>query len=184
MRELRSHGVTLIELVVVIAILGVVALVAIPSLFSGDAKRLDVATAEVVAALRYARSEAMRSGEVHGININPSNQRVVVYRSNLSTVPVSMAEVLRHPVDHKPYDFDLDTAVMAKGVSISNDQAVFLYPDGRRNDVLFDANGLPIWINSATSATYPLFDAMVQLDYGSLRRSVRVAPVTGRVSFK
>ena len=184
MRALRSHGVTLIELLVVIAILGLVALVAIPNLSSGDAKRLDVATAEVVAALRYARSQALRSGEVHGITINPGVQRVVVYRSNLSTNPVSMAEVMRHPVDHKPYDFDFDTAAMLSGVRISNGQAVFLYPDGRRNAVLFDASGVPIWIDASTSTTHPLYEGMVQLDYSGMQRTVWVAPATGRVSFE
>lgn len=183
MRELRSHGVTLIELVVVIAILGVVALVAIPNLFSGDVKRLDVAASEVAAALRYARSEALRSGEVHGVEINHATQRVVAYKADLSTEPVGMALILTHPVDRKPYDFDFDTAVMTSGVSIGNFQKPFQFFSGREMSVLFNASGLPIWIDSTTSTTYPLLDGMVELDYGAQQRTVRVA-LTGRVTIE
>ncbi len=180
---MRSHGVTLVELLVVVSILGVVALVAIPNLSSGGAKRLDLATAEVVAAVRYARSEALRSGQIHGIQISQATQRVVVYKADLATDPVSMAVILSHPVDHKPYDFDFDTAAMTAGVSISNEDDPFVYyVAGRRKNLLFDASGQPVWIVSGTGTTWPLEDGMIQLDYRSQQRIVRVATLTGRVS--
>lgn len=182
MTGLRSHGVTLIELVVVVSILGVVALVTIPSLFSEDAKRLDVATAEIVAALRYTRSEAMRSGEVHGIKINPSSQKVEVYRPDFSLDPVGI-ELLTHPVDHKSYKFDFDKVVMFAGVSINKDANPFLYSDGRSKDLLFNANGLPVRIDPATATTYPLLDGAIRLDYGALQRTVHIA-MNGRVNVK
>jgi type II secretion system protein H len=179
---LRSRGVTLPELLIVLTILGVVAAAAIPGFSSTDGKRLDLAAAEVAAALRYARSESMHSGEVHGIRVSTNNQRVVVYKADLATDPVSIDVILRHPVDKKPFDFDFDTAKMTAGVRIGNNLDPFLYGTGRRMSVLFDASGAPIWIVSSTSTTYPLQDGMVQLNSGNQQRIVRVAPVTGRVT--
>ena len=60
MRKSRSHGVTLVELLVVISILGVVALVAIPDFSSSKPAQLDLAANEFAAAMRFARSESMR----------------------------------------------------------------------------------------------------------------------------
>ena len=73
---------------------------------------------------------------------------------------------------------------MVSGVRIGNDQAAFIYPGTRRNDVLFDASGKPIWIDAGAGTTYLMLDGMVLLDYGSLQQIVRVAPITGRVSFE
>ena len=184
MRALRSHGVTLVELLIVVSILGIFALVAIPNLSSGGAKRLDVATAEVVAALRYARSEAMRSGEVHGIKVNHDRDKVEVYKADLSTDPVSIGELLTHPVDHKPYVFDFDTAQMTLGVSISNNDDSFRYrgDTDRNKNLLFDASGTPIWIDTDNGETYALRYGKIKLSYNELERTVWVAAVTGRVT--
>jgi Tfp pilus assembly protein FimT len=168
----------------VVAILGVVAAAAIPGLRSGDGKRLDLAAEQVAQAIRYARSEALRSGQMHGIEISQNTQRVVVYRADLSTDPVGMAAILTHPVDKKPYDFDLNTAALVSGVRITNALDPFKYATGRRMNLLFSATGAPVWTVISSHTTYPLQDGMVQLDYGNQRRTVRVTPYTGRVTIQ
>jgi prepilin-type N-terminal cleavage/methylation domain-containing protein len=184
MRVLRSHGVTLVELLVVVSILGVVALAAIPDFRSADPARLDLAAGEIAEAIRYARSEALRTGEVHGIEISQNTQRVVVYRADLAATPVGMASILSHPVARQPFDFEVDTHPATSGVTIINAQDPFLYATGRRKNLLFDATGVPIWIVNATGTTYVLQDGLVELGYRNGKRSVRVAPITGRVTVK
>ena len=179
---LRSHGVALPELLIVLCIMGIVAAAAIPIFSSDGTKRIDVAATEVATALRYARSEALRSGEVHGVEINQDTQHVVVYKANLTTNPVSMAAILPHPVDRKPYDLDFDTAMMTTGVIIGNDLDSFLYGAVRNKNLLFDTTGAPIWIVSSTETIHPLQDGMIRLVYGTQQRTVRVAPYTGRVT--
>lgn len=180
--RLRSHGVTLIELLVVVAIMGVVAVAAIPDLRSADPYMLELAAEEVAEAIRFARSESVRTGEIHGIQISQNTQRVVVYKADLTTSPVSMGSILYHPVARQPFDFDLDNRALTGGVRIINTQDPFLYATGRRKNLLFDASGVPIWIVNATSSTYILEDGTVQLGYGKGTRTVQVARITGRVT--
>ena len=183
MRAWRSHGVTLIELLLVVSILGIVALVAIPFLSHGGAKRLDVATAEVVTAIRYARSEAIRTGKVHGVEINSELQRVSVYKADITTDPVSKAALLIHPVDRKPYVMDFDTAAMVAGVRIDNEDDVFRFPGKSSSNLLFSPSGMPGIINKLDDSALPLLEGLVRLTYDKQQRTVRVA-INGRVSLE
>ena len=178
----RSHGVTLVEVLVVVAIVGVVAVAAIPDLRSGDDYRLELVAQEIAQAIRFARSESVRTGEVHGIQISENTQRVVVYKADMATSPVGMALILYHPVARQPFDFDLDTHPLAKGVRITNTQSPFRYGNGRLKNLLFTASGIPYWIVNSSGTTYPLLDGTVQLGYGNGSRTVTVAPITGRVT--
>jgi len=178
----RSHGVTLVEVLVVVAILGVVAVVAIPDLRSGGDGKLDLAAQEVAQAIRFARSESIRTGEVHGIQISENTQRTVVYKADMATSPIGMASILYHPVSKQPFDFDLDSHPLAKGVKITNSQSPFLYATGRLKNLLFTATGIPYWIVNSTGSTYPLVDGTIELGYGNGSRTVAVAPITGRVT--
>ena len=180
----RSHGVTLVELLVVVAIIGVVAVAATPFLSNADPQRLERVASEIAGAIRFARSESLRTGQVHGVEISQDTQRIKVYRADLTTTPVSEAEILYHPVARQPFDIDLDTAPLMSGASIVNAQDPFLYSMGRRKNLLFDASGLPIWIVNATGTTHILQDGVVQIEIGNLTRDVRVAPITGRVTLQ
>ena len=177
-----EHGYSLLELLAVVMILGIAATVAIPDISTTDSDKLDLAAEEIAQAVRFARSESLRTGEVHGVQISQDTQRVVAYRANLTTTPVSIGSVLYHPVSKQQLDFDVDTGSMTEGVKITNAQDPFLYGMGRRKNLLFDETGVPIWIVNSTGSTYVLQDGTVQLRYGSDSRSVRVAQITGRVT--
>lgn len=177
-----QRGYSLPELLAVVIILGIAASVAIPDISTTNPNKLDLAAEGVAQAIRYARSESLRTGEIHGVQISQNTQRVVAYKADLTTSPVSMDYVLYHPVSKQKFDYDVDTGVMTNGVSITNTQDPFRYATGRRKNLLFDSTGVPIWIVNSTSSTYILQDGTVQLSYQGDDRTVTVAQVTGRVT--
>ncbi len=87
----RQRGYSLPELLAVVIILGIAAAVAIPDISTTNPNTLDLAAEEVAQAIRYARSESLRTGEIHGVEISQNTQRVVAYKADLTTTPVSIA---------------------------------------------------------------------------------------------
>ncbi len=178
-----NRGYSLTEVVVVTAILGIVAVVAIPGFLPAESQKLELAASEVVAALRFARTEALRTGDVHGVEVNKDSEQVTVSKADLTAVPVGSEFTLYHPVSKQPWDFNLATSTATAGVEVTNATPAFDYPGfGRRRVVLFDATGAPIFINTATGTIYHLGDGVVVLGLGNGVLTVRVAPYNGRVT--
>ena len=181
-RSQRQSGFSLLELAIVLLILGLVA-AAIPSLSSSDESTIDAAAAEVAAALRFARAESIRTGAVHGVEVNLGTQQITVYKADLATNPLSQDYVLHHPVDKHLYQFVLADRPNLARVLISNGLPPFDFAGfGRRDDLIFDAAGTPKWIAIGTSTTYQLADGAVQLKLGSAERNVTIESETGRVA--
>jgi type II secretion system protein H len=180
---LRQCGFTLTELLVVVIILGVLAAVVTPGLRSGDPEKLALAAVYVAEAMRIARSEAMRTGQVYGVTISQATQRVQVRRYDITQDPVDPLETLYHPFSRQLLDFDLDTRAEVSGTQIANTQDVFGYGSlGRRQTVLFDAQGLPIWIVGSGPTTWAMTDGDVSLTLDGLNTTVSLAPYVGRVT--
>ena len=147
MEPQRQQGYTLLELVIVVTVLGIIAAVAIPSMSPETDRRLDLAAEQVASAIRFARSEAIRTGEGHGITVSQVTQTVTVKKYDISVAPISTLGTLTHPTAKQPYDFNVNTNSATEGVAISNSSDVFDYgSEGRRRSLLFDARGTPIWI--------------------------------------
>lgn len=183
MRIQGQRAYTLVELVIVVTILAVVAAVAVPNLSSGSEAKLRLAAEEVASAIRFARSEAIRTGEGHGLTISQSTQKVTVKKYDLTTAPISTLYTLAQPIDKQPYDFNVNTRSTTQGVTISNSQDAFNYTGlGRRRSMIFDAYGTPKWIVGSGPTTYLLEEGIVELSLGNKQLFVNVAPITGRVT--
>ncbi len=174
---------TLLEMTVVVLILGITAAVVIPDFSSTNPAKLNLAVSEVMQAIRMARSESIRTGEMHGLTISQDTQSIEVKKYDLTTDPVSTDFILRHPIEKQFFDFNMEAESLTAGVKISNTQDAFLFSDGeRRKSVLFDPQGGPVWFFGATDSIFRLTDSSIELSYAGMTRIIKVAPLTGRVS--
>lgn len=182
---MRSQGYSATELLVVTIIIGIIAAAAVPKFSASDLYKLDLAATRVAEAIRFARSESMRTGLVHGVTISQTSQQVTVSEYDLTSDPVSPTVTLRHPLTKQLYDFDFDNDPTTLGVLISNGTDVFDYTGlGLRKTLLFNANGVPVWVEAAGPTTYNLTTGTVELSTGGVQRDVQVAPYTGRVTIQ
>ena len=178
MRELRSHGVTLVELLIVIAILGVAAAVAIPGLSSSDPQTLDLAAEEFANAMRFARSEAIRTGEPRGFRQQNDTKRIRVFRADTGTSPWTLNYDVYHPVNKQLYTVKLNQHPFAYADSVTKS---FNYRAScnKPGAIHFDNSGIPRCTDPET-VLLEQFD--VTLTLGPHTRVVTLHGITGRVT--
>ena len=183
----RLAGVTLAEMLVVVAILSVAAALAIPQASSLPPQVADAAAAEVVRAVRFAQREAIRTGTWQQVSADPVKQELRVYQASTDTTAT-------HPVDKREYKISFAGNAMQRATIVS---AVFQYDGGPTTSFAsFGPDGAPSYIDPSKTAQVlsqfftgspdidPLkVEGKITLRYANQDRVVRVAPVTGRVTF-
>jgi type II secretion system protein H len=174
----RQAGYTLTELIIVVTILAVVAAIAVPATASNESERLELAAQEIAAAMRFARSEALRTGEPHGFRQQSGAKRIRVFRLDQGTSPATLIYDVYHPVDKQLYDFDLNLQSLAAADSLSR-TAVFRGTCNQQGNVFFDADGTP-WCADPDTVLLDTFE--VDLILGYSRRTVILDDITGRVA--
>ena len=165
--------------------MGIMTLVMIPDSSPTSQQKLDLVANHIAQALRFARSEALRTSEHHGVTISQVTQTITVKKWDMTTNPVSTELIPYHPVNKQSFVFDADGMSLAPGVSITNSSDIFNYLTiGRRRSLIFDPQGVPVWVLGSDDSVYRLLDGIVQLSNGQNQRSIGVAPLTGRVTVK
>jgi len=173
-------GYSLIELIIVVSLISVLTLVALPDIRLSQDEKLNLAAGRVAEALRYARTESIRTGEVHGVESAFNTEQVIATRADM-TLPTPIALfTLIDPISKQPLDFNLAQDGATAGIDVLTEP--FSYGLGDRPVILFDAQGMPFLKSSNTF--YSLQDGLVELQYGGQQRNVRVAPITGRVTIE
>lgn len=175
-------GMTLIDVIIAVAIMSLVAVIAIPSFNSNQKYRLELAVNEVVHAIRFARSESMRTGDIYGVDIDRSNTQITIYKANITTNPVGQEFIAYHPINKDLYDYNLANDFNLPDIAVDNPVAIFLFADTQRRDsLLFDKNGTPVWFNVGSNATTQLSEAAISLSLAGLKQSIVIQPYNGRI---
>jgi Tfp pilus assembly protein FimT len=176
-------------MLVVIAVIGVTAAIAIPQAAPLAPGVADAVASEIAQAIRFAQREAIRTGRYQQVSVDPATQSLRVYEQNTST-----GATATHPVDKRPYQISFAGNAMPRATIVS---AVFKYEGGpTTNFISFGPDGAPSYVdpNKLSQVLSQLLfggkdvdplkeDGKVTLRYGNAERVVRVAPVTGRVTF-
>jgi prepilin-type N-terminal cleavage/methylation domain-containing protein len=130
-RERRTAGFTLVELMVVLAIMGLLALVAVPSFGTGFEARLDLVEIQVRDAFDRASALARSTRETHGVVFDTTTERFAV-------VDKTGAPVV-DPLTKGDYVVDFDRPDQPKSINIYS--ASF---GANGVAAIYDGQGLPV----------------------------------------
>ncbi|MEN8177436.1 MAG: prepilin-type N-terminal cleavage/methylation domain-containing protein [Pseudomonadota bacterium] len=182
----KETGLSLIELTVVIAILGITAIVVIPNFSSTDPQKLELAAHTIAEAIRYARSESMRTGEIHAVLVDTDDadslgKDIMVFKVDLTASPFGNAQTLYHPISKQPYDLWLGKGSATRNVQFASTTEPFSFDGviGTKKYLHFTGAGVPVWVADGVLSRFTSGD--INLTYGDQIRSVAIQPITGRV---
>lgn len=168
----NQDGISLLELTAVIIILGIIAAAVVPSFMSGDRQSVTTATNAVVQALRFARNEAIRTGNPHGVRFT-DQQRVRVFRLDVTGTPTEQYTVY-DPISKQLYDEDVTMSSAVVVVASFKFEIVGL----AQTAIAFNARGEPI----AADDLDPLYVGGVDVTCNSIGDAITLTPLTGRVT--
>lgn len=184
----RRRGNTLVELMAVASILSVLAAIVLLRPDSGQDQQLESAAQELVAAVSFARSEAMRTGDAIGVHIEPSAARVRLFRIDPGATPSGpsgpttngVVYDVRNPFTGHLYTIDLADSALRPDLELTAN-LFFAGACTQASLILFEGDATP----RCTDPTSVVLDAA---DFG-LGLSNRVAIVdlsglTGRAALR
>ena len=181
-RTIRQTGVTLPEMLMVVAIVALTAGIAIPTSNPLATIGSGAGAAEVVQAIRFAQREAIRTGAWHTVRIDPGTQTLRVYRLTSSGTEDTSNPVV-HPIDKRKYDVAFSASGPTRATIVLVD---FDYNGGGNtnlNTVSFGPDGTPALLTGSKSSDVKAMDAgVVGIKSGAGQRNLVVDNVTGRVS--
>lgn len=176
---MRSSGFSLLEILWVVVILSIVGLaVAVHPGSSVQAERLEAATVEAATALRFARSEALRTGQHHGARFTALQDRIRVYRLDTSGAPPVEQYTVYHPLEKRLYDVDLTALASASGVDLGPVQFQFGGSGVDLDSVAFSGSGVPVSPVDLSG----LDIGRIDLVSGPHSKRIDLAPMTGRTT--
>ncbi|MDJ0739694.1 MAG: GspH/FimT family pseudopilin [Gammaproteobacteria bacterium] len=181
-----QRGISLVELSLVVAILGVIAVIVLPNYAATGEQQLELASHRVADALRFARSEAIRSGALRGVLVDTADDQalgrdITVFEPDLATAPFGLSTLLRDPLSRQPYDAWLGGSVGGGIVGFADGVKPFAFDgvSGNQSYVFFDADGFPRWVDNGV--LYRMTDGAVRLAAGHASATVVVDPADGTV---
>ena len=161
-----SGGFTLVELLIVIAIIAIAALTAIPMMSSATSVQIRSAANMLTADLEYAKSMSISRGQYFSVVFDKDTESYWIEDQSGNVIP--------HPVK-KGFDYVIDFQNDGRLNKVDIVDVDF----DATSEVKFDYLGSPYNGNST-----PLNSGVISLQAGGTTTTVTVEPVTGFVSIQ
>ncbi len=165
MRSCR--GITLIELIITLSIIGVLILIAVPNIDSFFEVKLNACVQKMLFDIRYAQYLAIAEHETYAIEFDVGNNYYRVYDP-------ATGDLIRDPYTGLNLSIDLDETSEYAGLTIS---AVDI---DTADEVRFTSFGRPLNSSGGDLAA----TGSVTVSYGGNSRTIVVYPVTGWVEIQ
>ena len=181
MRARQGQGYSLIEMLIVVGLLALIAAAAAPTFQKTDDAALDRAATEVARALRFAHSEAIRTGLPHGVIADQPNQWLKVYRLDDTVNPPVVHYDVYDPQTKQLYDLRFNTGLLDAAIT----QVYFKFQGffNPQSYLGFSAGtGVPKFNDSGTIRM--LENGYIRLGQNELSATIRISPMTGRVTIQ
>lgn len=175
-----SRGFTLVEMLLVVALLAVLAGLAVPALHSNDDQRLEVAAGEVREALRFARVEAMRRQQ--GVLFDAESSPGRLKLSDTNCTAIGAPKAVNDPRTKLAFDVDVSGGPFSSGVVVT---PRFMVGGSAWGGVVFNAAGTAAdacQVTGMTSKGAPEPGSGVVLSRGGRQLTIALDAATGRVT--
>lgn len=182
MNTRRCAAYTLVELMIVVAVLAIAAVVAIPTAQPVAEFRADAAAGEVVNALRYARDNAQYSGAQRLFDCDAAANSIAVFALETDKTTTRAArEPVEHPFNRAPYLLNLNAAPAGNTMALV--RCTFTFDDNSTAAaVAFDEAGkLLRGVGSGPARDRALRAGQVVLGAGNVERTI-IIDTTGRIT--
>ena len=177
-RVALQQGHTLIEMVIVVAIIGLMAVLTVPSAAPAKQRKLDLAGSAVADAFRFAREEARRTGIMHGVAMDIPDESLRVFRLDEGPDPNLKVFDVYHPVTKHLYAIQISGPPYS-GVTLSGGGGQMVGTCNDPGNYAFDSDGV---VRCVEPTATRIKNVEVELTVGQLTQSVVIDSYTGRLS--
>ncbi len=182
MNKISPGGFTLAEVLITVSILGIVAIVAIPLLSPNEPQRLAVAAEESANLLRFALSEAGRTGRYVQVDgkTTPGHLKLYYSNANAGRPPAAGTSVINDPLTKRATDLDVTGNAFSSGVALTPK----FMAGGITYEQLLIGPGSPqlqVFDGSSNKGALQTGSGIL-LTYGTRSVTVSINEVTGRVT--
>lgn len=116
MARIANKGFTLAEMLLTVAIMGIIARAVLPVFASNDDQKLQVAAIETANTLRFALSEAQRTGGYVLVDGMTSSDHLLLYYSNNLANKIG---AIADPLSKRAFNLDVSNNLFSLGVRLT-----------------------------------------------------------------
>ncbi len=161
----HNKAFTLIEMLIVIAILAIIAMVVIPQMSAASSAQLDAASGIIASDLEYAKSLSISTQQWHSVVFDESSESYQIQDSDGNVVPYKM-----NPTGYYVVDFSNDSRLSMVDLYTAD------FDDS--SAITFDYLGSPY---SGIGTSNPMASGNVTLKVKDIETHITVEPVTGYI---